>query len=245
MDGMGTSKPAGPRPSAPRRPSPAVYRRRRLVAAVVALLVLLGLVFAVAAVVRALAPGEQAQESTVPVPTLSAPAPAGKADGAADGKAGDAKAADGKDADAEDAKATDKTPAAQEPSGSLCPAGSVAVAAATDAEVYPAGATPVLTLTVTNTGSTACEINVGTSQMEFSVVSGSDRIFSSLDCQDGSRDLFKKVEPGATETANFPWNRNRSAPGCSAVASNPNPGYYMFTAWLGEISSEQAVFQLE
>ena len=235
MDGMGTSKPAGPRPSAPRRPSPAVYRRRRLVAAVVALLVLLGLVFAVAAVVRALAPGEQAQESTVPVPTLSAPAPAGKADGAADGK----------DADAKDATATDKTPAAQEPSGSLCPAGSVAVAAATDAEVYPAGATPVLTLTVTNTGSTACEINVGTSQMEFSVVSGSDRIFSSLDCQDGSRDLFKKVEPGATETANFPWNRNRSAPGCSAVASNPNPGYYMFTARLGEISSEQAVFQLE
>ncbi len=204
-------------------------------AAVVALLVLLGLVFAVAAVVRALAPGEQAQESTVPVPTLSAPAPAGKADGAADGK----------DADAKDATATDKTPAAQEPSGSLCPAGSVAVAAATDAEVYPAGATPVLTLTVTNTGSTACEINVGTSQMEFSVVSGSDRIFSSLDCQDGSRDLFKKVEPGATETANFPWNRNRSAPGCSAVASNPNPGYYMFTARLGEISSEQAVFQLE
>ena len=219
---MGTQQRAGQRPGPPRRPSPAVYRRRRLVAGLLAVLLLVGLGFAVAGVVRALSPEEASgtEQATVPGPTLSplagpaTPPPAAATESA-------------------------------EPSGSLCPSESVKVAASTDAPVYPAGTTPVLTLTVTNTGSTACEINVGTTQMEFVVASGSDRIFSSLDCQDGAQDFIKKVEPGASETANFPWERNRSAPGCAAVASNPNPGYYMFTARLGNISSENAVFQLE
>ncbi|MCQ1951738.1 hypothetical protein [Arthrobacter sp. zg-Y238] len=223
MDGMGRQQPAGPRPG-PRRPSPAVYRRRRLVAGVLAVLLLVGLGFGVAAVIGALTPEKQTvADATVPSPVLTAPA-------------------------ATPAAAT-KTPKAPKPaatpSESACPAESVLVTAATDAQVYPAGAAPVLALTVTNTGESACEINVGTSQMEFSVASGSDRIFSSTDCQDGGEDYLKTVEPGASETANFTWDRNRSAPGCAAVASNPNPGYYVFTARLGEVTSETAVFELE
>ena len=227
MDGKGKQQPAGSRPGgAPRRPSPAVYRRRRLVAGLLALVVLIGLGFAVAAGVRAVSGGKEtaSAESTVPVPMLTTPAAGPAASAPAEGK---------------------ETGAPAEEPETLCPAGSVKVVAATDAEVYPAGATPVLTLTVTNTGESDCEINVGTSQMEFLVTSGSDRIFSSVDCQDGAQDLVKKVKAGASETANFPWNRNRSAPGCAAVASNPNPGYYVFTARLGENSSEKAVFQLE
>lgn len=229
MDGKGKQQPAGSRPGGvPRRPSPAVYRRRRLVAGILVLAVLVGLGFAVAAGVRALSGGKEtaSAESTVPVPMLTTPAAGPAASAPAEGK---------------DAGAPTEKPSAT----TLCPAGSVKVLASTDAEVYPAGATPVLTLTVTNTGESDCEINVGTSQMEFLVTSGSDRIFSSVDCQDGAQDLVKKVKAGASETANFPWNRNRSAPGCAAVASNPNPGYYIFTARLGESSSEKAVFQLE
>ena len=214
------------RPDAPRRPSPAVYRRRRLVAGILVLLVITGLVFAVIGVVRALSPDDAAASATVPAPTLTPP--------------GSAPAAEASPGPAE-------SPAAQEPAAqeSLCPSDKIRVAASTDAAVYPAGATPMLTLTVTNTSDKACEINVGTTQMEFVVASGSDRIFSSMDCQDGAQDYIKKVEPGASETANFPWERNRSAPGCAPVASNPNPGYYMFTARLGQLSSENAVFQLE
>ncbi|MCC3289451.1 MULTISPECIES: hypothetical protein [unclassified Arthrobacter] len=220
---MGRQQLAGPRPG-PRRPSPAVYRRRRLVAGILAVLLLVGLGFAVAGVIGALTPEKQAvADATVPSPVLTAPA----ATPAAETKAPKA-----------------PKPAAT-PSESACPAESVLVTAATDAQVYPAGATPILALTVTNTGESACEINVGTSQMEFSVASGSDRIFSSTDCQDGGEDYLKKVEPGASETANFTWDRNRSAPGCAAVASNPNPGYYVFTAKLGEVTSETAVFELE
>ena len=228
MDGKGTEQLQ--RPGAPRRPSPAVYRRRRLVAGVLAVLVLVGLILAVTSVVRALSPDDPSVPATVPGPTQ--------------GPAGSVPA--GTPAAAAPAQATPSaTPGEASPAGSACPADKVSVSASTDAVVYPAGSTPLLTMTVTNTSDTACEINVGTTQMEFIVASGSDRIFSSMDCQDGAQDYVKKVEPGASETANFPWERNRSAPGCAAVASNPNPGYYIFTARLGQTSSENAVFQLE
>ncbi|WP_246165221.1 DUF4232 domain-containing protein [Arthrobacter yangruifuii] len=224
MNGMGKQQPAGG-PPGPRRPSPAVYRRRRIVAALLALLLLAGLGFAVFGVVRALAPEERAvAEATVPAPTLTSAAatPAPEA----------------------------KTPApapkpAEKSTGTACRPDAVSVTAATDAGTYPAGTAPVLILTVTNTGKSACEINVGTSQMEFLVASGSDRIFSSADCQEAGNDYLKTVEPGASETANFTWERHRSAPGCAAVASTPNPGYYVFTARLGETRSEAAVFELE
>ena len=104
----------------------------------------------------------------------------------------------------------------------------------------------MLTLKVTNGGAVPCEVNIGTSQMEFLVTSGSDRIFSSKDCQASSEDLVKVIAPGASETANFPWNRNRSAEGCKAVAAAPGGGgaYYIFTAKLGSRASPKAVFQL-
>ncbi len=54
---------------------------------------------------------------------------------------------------------------------------------ATDKPAYAAGENPLLTLKVTNGNRVPCEVNIGTSQMEFLVTSGSDRIFSSTDCQ--------------------------------------------------------------
>ena len=91
-----------------------------------------------------------------------------------------------------------------------------------------------------------CEVNIGTSQMEFLVTSGADRIFSSKDCQAKSEDLVKTIAPGASETANFPWARNRTLEGCSPVEAKPGAGgaYYIFTAKLGSRASPKAVFQL-
>jgi hypothetical protein len=122
----------------------------------------------------------------------------------------------------------------------------VTVSASTDKPAYGPGENPMLSLKVTNGGTFPCEVNIGTSQMEFLVTSGSDRIFSSKDCQASSEDLVKVIAPGASETANFPWNRNRSAEGCKAVTAAPGGGgaYYIFTAKLGSRASPKAVFQL-
>ena len=87
---------------------------------------------------------------------------------------------------------------------------------------------------------------VGDRTHRIKVTSGPDRIFSSRDCQAKSEDLVKIIGPGASETANFPWSRNRSIEGCQPVEAKPGGGgaYYIFTAKLGSRASPEAVFQL-
>lgn len=128
----------------------------------------------------------------------------------------------------------------------VCDLNMVTVAAVTDKPAYGAEEKPLLTMTITNGGTAPCEVNVGTSQMEYVVMSGSDRIFSSKDCQAGSEDLVKIIQPGKSETANFPWQRNRTLEGCAAINAKPGGGgaYYTFEARLGNKSSAKAVFQL-
>jgi hypothetical protein len=141
--------------------------------------------------------------------------------------------------------------AAQEPTPTpsatpTCNQNLVTVSASTDKAAYGPGENPMLTLKVTNGGTMPCEVNIGTSQMEYLVTSGPDRIFSSRDCQAKSEDLVKTIAPGASETANFPWSRNRSVEGCQPVEAKPGGGgaYYIFTAKLGSKASPEAVFQL-
>ncbi|GAA1049190.1 hypothetical protein [Arthrobacter russicus] len=136
------------------------------------------------------------------------------------------------------------SPVPQTPSTPVCDQSKITVAAATDAPSYPAGKTPVFTLTVSNGGTVACDVNVGTSQMDFLVMSGSDRIFSSKDCQEGAADLVKSIAPGASEKANFPWQLNRTVEGCTPIAAKPGPGTYTLTATLGKLVSPKQVFTL-
>lgn len=224
---VGRSSPGGRK-----RQSPAVYRRRRL-AALLALLLLIGIIFGGIAVVRALTSGGDAATAGPASSAAPAPSPAPTP--------GTTEEAAQEEAEPQQTGAADNG----EPGRNECPAGVIRVEAGTDSPVYAAGTSPLLTLSVTNTGSEPCDINVGTSRMEFLVTSGSDRIFSSVDCQEPGEDLWKAFEPGATESAVLPWDRVRSAPGCAPVPGNPAPGTYVFTAALGALTSEKAVFQLE
>lgn len=128
----------------------------------------------------------------------------------------------------------------------ICDLNLVTVTASTDQPIYAAGQNPVLSMKITNGGTAPCQVNVGTSQMEFLVMSGEDRIFSSKDCQAKGEDLVKQIDPGKSETANFPWQRNRTSEGCGAVSAKPGGGgaYYTFKAALGNKASTKAIFQL-
>ncbi|MHC6591376.1 hypothetical protein [Arthrobacter sp. C152] len=216
--------------SSVRKPSAAVYRRRRLVVGG-ALLLVVALVVSGFALAGAFKAGSEQASATQ---TASAdPTPDATATPAAS-----ASAAPSATPSATPSPTTSATPA--------CNQNLVTVTAATDKQSYGPGENPLLTLKVTNGGTVPCEVNIGTSQMEFLVTSGSDRIFSSKDCQASSEDLVKVIAPGASETANFPWSRTRSAEGCKAVAAAPGGGgaYYIFTAKLGSRASPKAVFQL-
>ncbi|SLK02860.1 hypothetical protein [Arthrobacter sp. P2b] len=209
--------------SSVRKASPAVYRRRRLFAGG-ALLMVIALVVSGFALAGVFSGSEQAS-STDPA---------------------------GSPAASESPTATPE-PSASAPSATPTPSPTptcnqnlVTVSASTDKAAYGPEENPLLTLKVTNGGTMPCQVNIGTSQMEFLVTSGPDRIFSSRDCQATSEDLVKTIAPGASETANFPWSRNRTVEGCQAVESKPGTGgaYYIFTAKLGSKASPKAVFQL-
>jgi hypothetical protein len=173
--------------------------------------------------------------------------------GAFNGKSEQASSTEGAGATASADPSPQASPSASAPEPTPTPSATpscnqnlVTVSASTDKAAYGPGENPLLTLKVTNGGTMPCEVNIGTSQMEFLVTSGADRIFSSRDCQAKSEDLVKIIAPGASETANFPWPRNRSVEGCQAVEAKPGGGgaYYIFTAKLGSKASPKAVFQL-
>jgi hypothetical protein len=214
----------GPRRKPSRKPVSPVFRRRRLFVGAALLLAIAVAVGGFVAVSSALSGGQTSTDGAGSASTGQQTAPS---DGASPPST---------------APAASATPTA--PSG--CEQNLVTVTAATDKAAYAAGENPLLSLKVTNGNKVPCEVNIGTSQMEFLITSGSDRIFSSQDCQADSTDLVKTIAPGQTETANFPWQRNRTAQGCGPIEAKPGAGgaYYVFTARLANKTSPKAVFQL-
>ncbi|WP_458107898.1 hypothetical protein M1D51_20845 [Arthrobacter sp. R3-55] len=205
-------------PAKKRRPSPAVYRRRRQVVFGGLLLVIALIVVAVVSIGGAMGGQSEPQAVNTAGPS-QAPTQGSVPSGTASPSAS-------------------PTP--------VCDFNLMTVAAKTDKPAYGPEEKPLLTMTITNGGTAPCEVNVGTSQMEYLVMSGADRIFSSKDCQAGSEDLIKTIQPGKSETANFPWQRNRTLEGCGAINAKPGGGgaYYTFEARLGNKASPKAVFQL-
>ncbi|NKX55076.1 hypothetical protein [Arthrobacter mobilis] len=135
-------------------------------------------------------------------------------------------------------------PGASTGPASACPESQVVLRASTDQQAYGPGSNPLLIMEVANEGDFPCELNVGTDAMEFVVTSGEDRIFSSKDCEVDPGELLLTIEPGKSERAQFTWQRNRSAPGCTPVEANPQPGTYVLVTKLDERTSNKAVFEL-
>lgn len=205
--------------------SPAVYRRRRLAVLLLALVVGVALAAGGTALAGVLG-GRPASSSTGPAGVEPTP----------------------------DATDMPSPLATNEPSGSpggpsnapdACGAGAVVVSAETDQQTYGPAESPVLSLVVRNDGTEPCTVNVGTSQMEFVVTSGDDRIFSSIDCQQASQDLERTINAGGEERAPFAWSRNRTVPGCTLVDEQPGSGTYSLTTRLGTRSSEPVQFTMQ
>ncbi len=119
------------------------------------------------------------------------------------------------------------------------------LAAAPAAAVYPAGAPPVLTLSVTNTGAAACSRDLGPAQRGFVITSGADRIWSSTDCAPVTP-APGVLLPGKAEGLRLSWDRHRSVTGCPMPQAQPlaQPGTYVLTARLGSLTVAGGSFSL-
>ena len=103
-----------------------------------------------------------------------------------------------------------------------CKASDVKVVGVTDAVSYAAGVDPQLSLTITNTGSTACSFNAGSDQQVYVVTSGTEKIWSSKDCQTGAVSATTTLQPGAAvKSTPFAWSRTRSNPAACSATNSP------------------------
>lgn len=171
-----------------------VYRRRRA-------MVLLGLVAVIVAIVLVIVrPGVSQGEEVAQTTPASAPPT--------------------------DTPTTSATPAATpepepepEPSaaapvdGAACVDEQITVEAVTDATVYAADEQPNLSVTITNTGTNSCVIDVGTAAQVFTVKSGNEVYWSSTDCQVDPVPAEVTLEPEQVVSSSEPlvWDRTRSS----------------------------------
>ncbi len=243
-----------PRNSDLMRPqSPQVYRRRRIAALVLLVLVVLILVGLMWWIVSLFRPGGE-EQSGDPAgggnPSVTVPAsPAASGGTASDGTGSDGTASDPASGEASGVPTKDPSASPSATEGALsvdaCQPGDLVVSAATDRQSYPEGENPVLELRVDNTGEEPCEANLGTSQQVFTVYSGSDRIFSTQDCQVEVEDAMMEISPDEQERSRFTWPRVRSAPDCAEVGSEPRSGTYRLEVSLGELSAQPVSFTLQ
>lgn len=110
---------------------------------------------------------------------------------------------------------TSHTPSSSATSGSsaaACDPSVITLTPITDAASYAAGVQPLLSMSITNSGASACTFDVGTDAQVYLITSGSDQIWSSKDCQTAPAANKQVLEPGkALSTTPFPWDRTRSS----------------------------------
>lgn len=126
----------------------------------------------------------------------------------------------------------------------ICQPEALTIEAVTDAESYAVGATPRLTLRVTNTGTAPCTRDLGQAAVELVVFSGRDRIWSSDDCAPGGPKDVTTLEPGTPAVQRVTWNGRRSRPGCAGEKEQAAAGTYRVQGRVGQLREQGAVFRL-
>lgn len=192
------------------RPSAAVYRRRRLAALSGLILLLAALGVGVWLLVAQ--PWADAAPTASPKPETSSsgsstPDPTGTATGA------------GTDSPS---PTPDGTPGIV-----ACAAEDIEVVAVSDADTYPEGVLPKLSISLTNKGDSDCTLDVGSSTQHLTVSSGADVWWRSTDCQENPSSMIATLAAGTTVTSKEPvtWDRTRSSVDTCAQENRPRaPG---------------------
>ena len=129
--------------------------------------------------------------------------------------------------------------------GAACLPANVKLEAVTDKTIYAAGEQPNIGMKVTNTGPAACTINLGSSQQELIITSGTEQIWDSKDCQTAPTDSQVTLQPNQPQsTALIPWDRTRSSTTtCNTTRPAVTAGgaSYHLGVKVGQLSSKTTV----
>jgi hypothetical protein len=125
-----------------------------------------------------------------------------------------------------------------------CAPADVKVVAVTDALSYASGVDPQLSLTITNTGAAACSFQDGSDKQVYEITSGTEKIWSSKDCQTGAEPATTTLKPNTpVKSTPFPWDRTRSNPAACSATNAPQViaggASYHLTVTVNGISSSK------
>jgi hypothetical protein len=131
----------------------------------------------------------------------------------------------------------------QQSGPAVCGAAELEVTAATDAKTYKVGALPKLTITVRNKSNHQCSRDLSVKAVEFRIVSGTDRIWSSVDCPPAAGPSNVMLAPGQQQTVTQVWGGHRSISADCANTPAAKAGYYRLVGIVGPAQGA-AAFQL-
>ena len=208
-------KPVGPR-------SANVYWRRRVVVLVILGLVLALLIWGISAIVRGLSGGGQnTQPAAAPSPT-SQPSESPST-----------------------SPSDSPSPTESTQAGGDCRDGAIEVVATADSRTHKVGEAAKLGLTIKNTSGQDCKLDVGSANITVEVTSGSDKIWSSDDCEKDSRNNVVDIGAGEIFESTVPWQTQRSEPGCKAGLPALRPGTYQVIGKVGQFTSSPQTLTLQ
>ncbi len=131
-----------------------------------------------------------------------------------------------------------------QPAAAACPDTALTLTTTTDAETYAAGATPRITLVIKNTGAAACRRDLGAGAVELLVFSGTDRVWSSDDCNPSTAKALTSLPAAGAQSVVKTWPGTRSLPGCAGSKATAKLGTYRVVARVGTLKVDGAVFRL-
>ncbi|MEU1042282.1 hypothetical protein ACFYP4_15335 [Streptomyces sp. NPDC005551] len=129
-----------------------------------------------------------------------------------------------------------------------CTGGSVKLTLRSVHNTYAPGRKPTIELTVKNSASGACKVDLGPKNTVLTITQagGDDAFWSSKDCPKGSGSLLLRVPADGQVTRTLEWDRKASAPECATPpAGSASAGTYLVEAKAPGLAKAQTSFVLE
>lgn len=99
-------------------------------------------------------------------------------------------------------------------------------------------------LSIINGSGVDCVASVNKDTFELKIYSGTDRVWTSLDCLVGLHDRREVLQPEKTLEWDLEWGANRSISQCKVHPNALRPGTYVATAQLKDAAPAQNILQL-
>lgn len=229
---------------------PAVYWRRRAILGGAVVLVLVLLIVLLVGGSSGASKPNGTSAGAAPSPTVDdtptgSPTPSASPTGSPSASTSASASASTSAAASASPSASSASPSASAHSASDgCTTDQLTLVASTSKSVYHLGAHPVLAMTVRNTSPDSCTVDLGASQRELVITSGTAHTWSSKDCAPASGRAVTVLHPKQRVAFTVTWSGKRSQVGCKGDRPVASAGTYRLTAQLGTLTSTASVFRL-